>query len=172
MINRLFRLSLLAALIGALTVPAAHATGRLGLGVNYWTTVDSIDVDDFDENGISWIGSVQFQLADYSRFEVALEWFEKGFGGSTEDIFAPQAFFLLGKGVYAGIGVGGYYYDSEFADDLFYALRAGFTSELLPSVFIDINGNYRFESFDSLSEEDTDIDTDTITLGAAVRLEF
>jgi hypothetical protein len=155
----------------AFFTPAAQAIS-LGVGANYWQTVDSIDVDDFDEDGLSWIASLQVPLAEYSRIELAVEWFEKGFGGSTDDIYAPQAFFMLGKGLYAGAGVGGYYTDSEFANDPFYAFRAGFNVEVLPSISLDINANYRFENWDDLSEEGTDIDSDTITLGAAVRFGF
>ncbi len=145
---------------------------KIGVGANYWKTVDNVDVENFDEDGLSWIASLQVPLAEYSKIELGVEWFEKGFGGSTDDIYAPQAFFILGKGLYAGVGVGGYYTDGEFADDPFYALRAGFDIEILPSLFLDINANYRFQTWDDLSDEGKDIDTDTVTLGAAVRLGF
>jgi hypothetical protein len=145
---------------------------RLGVGANYWQTIDTIDDEDFDEDGLSWIASLQFGLAEYSKIELAVEWYEAGFGGSTEDIYAPQAFFILGKGLYAGIGIGGYYTDSEFANDPFYAFRAGFDVEVLPSIYLDINANYRFENWDDISAEGSEIDTDTVTLGAAVRFEF
>ena len=145
---------------------------RVGFGANYWQTVDNIDVDEFDEDGLSYIASLQFNLADYSKIELAVEWYEAGFGGSTEDIYAPQAFFILGKGLYAGAGVGGYYTDGDFANDPFFAFRAGFDVEVLPSLFLDINANYRFENWDDLSDEGSEIDSDTVTLGAAVRLEF
>jgi hypothetical protein len=145
---------------------------RLGLGANYWQAVDSIDEDEFDEDGLSYIASLQFNLAEYSKIELGVEWYEAGFGGSAKDIYAPQAFFLLGKGLYVGAGVGGYYTDGDFANDPFFAFRAGFDVEILPSIYLDINANYRFENWDDLSADDTDVDSDTITLGAAVRLEF
>ena len=59
-----------------------------------------------------------------------------------------------------------------FADNPFYVLRAGLNLELLPTLYIDINGNYRVESFDKIKDAEDDIDTDVITLGAAARLEF
>lgn len=168
-----FTASCFAALLIALgTAFTAHAGMRLGGGVNYWKTIDNIDSSDFDENGLSWLASAQFDIAEYSRIELAVEWYEKGFGGSTDDIYAPQAFLLVGKGLYAGIGIGGYYTDGDFASDPFYALRAGFNIEVLPALYLDINANYRFQNFSDLSASGTDIDTDTVTLGAAVRLEI
>jgi hypothetical protein len=41
--------------------------------------------------------------------------------------------------------------------------------ELLPKVFVDISANYRFNDTDDLKNNESDIDTDTIFLGAAVR---
>jgi len=145
---------------------------RLGIGANYWQTIDSVDVDDFDEDGLSWVASLQFELADYSKLEIGVEWYEAGFGGAAEDLYAPQAFFLLGKGLYAGIGIGGYYTDGEWAEDPFYALRAGLDVEVLPNISLDINANYRFQTWDDLSDDGKDIDTDTVILGAAIRLGF
>lgn len=56
--------------------------------------------------------------------------------------------------------------------DPFFGLRAGFDIHLLPYIFLDINANYRFEDWDDISDVDEDISTDTITLGAAVRIQF
>jgi len=145
----------------------AQAEMRLGVGANYWKSVSSIDDDDFDEDGLSWIGTAQFGLGDLLKLDLGVEWFEKGFAGSPEDVYAPQLFLILGSTIYAGVGAGYYYSDSEWSDDPFYAFRAGFNLELLPSVFVDINANYRFESWDGLSEDD--INEDTITVGAALR---
>lgn len=141
---------------------------RLGLGANYWKSIDDLDADEFDEDGLSLIASVQFELAEISKIEIAVERFEEGFGGSPDDVYAPQAFFILGSTIYAGAGIGGYYVDGDFLDDPFYALRAGLDLELLPNLHLDINVNYRFENWDQVNDED--IDEDTITLGAAVRL--
>ncbi len=51
------------------------------------------------------------------------------------------------------------------------ALRAGLDLEVLPAVYLDLNANYRFEQwgFDNITNH---ISTDTVTLGAIVRLEF
>ena len=59
--------------------------------------------------------------------------------------------------------------NGEFADDPFYAFRVGLNLELLPRVNVDISANYRFNDSVQLEDDDTDIDADTIFLGAAIR---
>ena len=61
--------------------------------------------------------------------------------------------------------------DSE-KNNPFYAFRAGPDIPLLPILHLDINANYRFENWGDLSTDGKSVDTDTITLGAAVRLAF
>ncbi len=65
-----------------------------------------------------------------------------------------------------------YYYDGTFYTDWFYVMRAGLTMELLPSLYFDINANYRFDKIDKIRDEFSEIDTDNVTLGAALRLQF
>ncbi|HBA85252.1 MAG TPA: hypothetical protein DCZ95_14285 [Verrucomicrobia bacterium] len=144
---------------------------RLGVGAHYWTAVDNIDDDNFDEDGVSWLASYQYWPGLFG-IEAAVEWLRDGFGGSEDDVFLPQAYLIFGKWIYAAAGIGGYYTDGRMADDPFYALRAGLNLELLPYLFLDLNANYRFEEWDDLREEGTEIDTDTVTLGGAVRIGF
>ena len=59
--------------------------------------------------------------------------------------------------------------DGSFAEDPFYALKAGVNFELLPSFFLDISANYRFNDAVEIRGEETDIDTDSVFLGAAIR---
>ena len=170
------RIGWLLLLMGMLAWPAGFAQAdnsphRLGIGAHYWTTVDNIDDDNFDEDGIAWLASYQF-WPSLIGLELAVEWLDKGFGGSDDDVFLPQAYLLVGGWIYAAAGIGGYYSDGDLADDPFYALRAGLNLNILPSIYLDINANYRFENWDDLRDDDTDIDEDTITLGAAVRLGF
>ncbi|MGB5983966.1 MAG: hypothetical protein WBG37_01580 [Desulfobacterales bacterium] len=100
-----------------------------------------------------------------------MEIFDKGYAGADESVWSPQAYFLIGKGLYGGVGVGINYSDGDFANDPFYALRAGIDLEILPSIFLDINANYRFEKWD-FDRIEEDIATDTLTLGAILRYEF
>ena len=51
-------------------------------------------------------------------------------------------------------------------------MRAGLIMELLPSLYLDINANYRFDQLNKIRDEFSEIDTDNVTLGAAMRLEF
>ncbi|MCO5045564.1 MAG: hypothetical protein M9963_12065 [Kiritimatiellae bacterium] len=142
---------------------------RFGVGAHYWKAVKDIDVKDVDEDGFSWVATYQYKPSAFG-LGIDVEWKEKGFAGSTEDVYEPQAYLILGRALYAAAGVGGYYSDGEFADDPFYLFRAGFDVELLPSIRLDIHALYRFEKWDNLENSDTNADSDTITLGAALRI--
>ena len=161
----------LVAVVGFQTVAGAAGSHRLGVGAHYWKAVKDIDVEDVKKDGFSWVASYQYK-PEWVGLELDVEWFEKGFGGSEKDVFQPQAYVILGKAIYGAAGVGGYYSDGEFKKDPFFAFRVGLDLELLPMLNIDINANYRFEKWDDLSTEGKEVNTDTITLGAAARLTF
>ena len=144
---------------------------RLGVGAHYWRAVKDIDVSEVKKDGFSWLGTYQYKPG-WLGLELDVEWFEKGFGGADKDVFQPQAYLVLGKALYGAAGIGGYYSDGKFKEDPFFAFRVGLDLEVLPVLSVDINVNYRFEKWDDLSAEGKDIDTDTITLGAAARLMF
>lgn len=149
----------------------ADSAHRLGAGLHYWIAMEDIDVDDVDENGYSLIFSYQYVGAGFFKIETDLGLTQEGYAGSDSTVWSPQAYFLIGKGLYGGVGVGINYSDGDFAQNPYYALRAGIDLEVLPSIFLDINGNYRFENWDFDDVQD-DISTDTVTLGAILRLEF
>lgn len=158
-------LMLLAALVA---VPALAADHSIGVGLHHWQTVDDLADDgfeDLEEEGTSGIISYQFLPEGIFTLEADLEYFADGFGGSTESAFSPQAYVLVGHGLYAGAGVGVVYSDGDTSDP-FYAARVGFKFSLIPRLAIDVNANYRFDDW-SLIEE---VDTDTVTLGALLRL--
>lgn len=157
----------------ALAASQSFAGGaRIGAGVHYWKTLDKIDLDEIDESGVSWIASVQFGSSSILKFQADVEIFPEKFAGFKEVAYAPQGLMILGKTVYGGVGIGTYYIDGEFADRPFYLLRAGLDLELVPTLYLDINANYRFEDWVEPEEIIDDIDTDVITLGAAVRVAF
>lgn len=143
---------------------------RLGGGANYWVALDDIDTEDVDvdENGIGYFISYQY-WETLLGIELDLEFLPDRFG---ESALAPQAFMLIGRSIYGGVGIGAVYHDGEFADKAFYALRAGFNFELLPGIYTDIYGTYRFNDTAELDNANTDIDTDTVFLGVAVRFSF
>jgi len=147
---------------------AADSVQRLGAGVNYWSCIDDIDVDDVDEDGFSYFASYQFR-ATLIGLEADVEFLPDMFG---EDAIAPAGYLLVGKAIYAAAGIGIVNFDGEWAEEPFYALRAGLDLEVLPSIFLDVSASYRFNSETKLDDAIDDIDTDTVFLGAAVRLGF
>ncbi|MCA1808291.1 MAG: hypothetical protein ABR497_05300 [Kiritimatiellia bacterium] len=161
-------------IIGAGMVGATEQRHRLGGGAHYWRTIDRIKDDDYklDDNGVAWLVSYQFAPAALVKFEADVEIFPSGFGGYDKTTFAPQAYLVVGSGLYVAGGIGINYADGKFADDPFYAIRAGLDLEVLPSLHLDINANYRFIDWQNIKELDKHINTDTITLGAALRLAF
>jgi len=159
------------------SVSAAYAQGEmyLGCGIHYWRTLDDIEDDrELEDDGIAYLVSLQLAQARLFRIEADVEIFPDGFGGSDGTAFAPQAYLILGSGVYAGIGIGTVY-ASEFEDKFsepFYAVRGGLNIELLPGVYLDVNANYHFLDWENIDKIDDDIDTDTLTLAAIVRFQF
>lgn len=141
---------------------------RIGGGVNYWYSIDDLKGDDydFDRNGFGIIGSYQY-WAGLIGIEIDVELLPEHFG---ETALAPQAFLLLGHTLYAGIGIGTTYADGDFANEPFYALRTGLCLELLPRIYTDFYATYRFNDVAEIENSVDDIDTDTLFLGAMVRL--
>jgi hypothetical protein len=170
--NCLIAIALLGLAAGAAT-PAQAGEHRLGFGFHYWKTVDELQddgFDDIDDNGVSEVLSYQYLPSPMLRWEIDLEYFDKGFGGATERAYSPQVFLLFGRGIYAGVGVGATY-SSGLADDWsdpYYAAKAGFDLLLLPKIHLDINANYQFDAWNQLDN----VDTDTLTLGAIARFSF
>ncbi len=141
---------------------------RLGAGVNYWVTLDDLDIDEADEDGLSYLLTYQYQPG-LLGVELDLEFLPDRFG---EDAYAPQAYLLLGTALYGGAGIGIIHTDGSFEDEPFFALKAGLDLELLPRLYLDVSANYRFNDTADLEDSDSNIDTDTVFLGAAVRLEL
>ena len=163
-----------AALVLLLSVLPALAQAsdahRIGGGASYWITLEDIEFEDekFDKSGVSYLLSYQFWPSLFG-IELDAELLPDRFG---ETALAPEAYVLFGRSVYVGAGIGIIYSDGEFAEEPFFALRAGFNLELLPSFYADINANYRFNDSADLDNDERNIDTDTIFLGAALRLAF
>ena len=141
---------------------------RLGAGANYWTVLEDIDVDNIDDDGFGFLVSYQY-WPSLLGVELDLEFLPDRFGDTA---LAPQAFLLVGRSIYAGAGIGILYSDGEFADEPVFSLKAGLNLELLPGFYGDIYGLYRFNDSKELDNNDTDIDSDTVFLGAALRLAF
>jgi hypothetical protein len=143
---------------------AEESGSRIGGGVNYWTTIDNVDVKDIDEHGLSYYVSYQYR-GDLLGLEADVEFMPDSWG---EDVIAPQAYLLIGGDIYAAAGVG--ILTGAPDDPMFYALRAGLDLELLPHINLDVYATYRFGDDIEFSDAIDNIDTDTLFLGAAVRL--
>lgn len=166
--HKMIQTMLFISLITMTATTAIAAEHRIGGGVNYWVALEDIEVGDnkLDDDGLAFFGSYQYWPGLFG-LEVDVEFLPDRFG---ESAVSPQAYLLLGKGIYAGVGIGTTYTDSDFVDDPFFALKAGFNLELLPGIYADIYGNYRFNDTADFDNEDSDIDTDTVFLGVAVRI--
>ena len=156
--------------VWGLFTPAYGGDHRLGIGGHYWTAVDDIDISEIDEDGFAMVVSYQYKPSLFG-FQFDVEIADEQLTGQNETVYSPQAFLIVGGLVYGGLGIGTHYADGDFADEPFYALKAGLDFELLPHIHLDINANYRFEDFDVEAVEE-DIDTDTVTLGLVGRIEF
>ncbi len=159
---------LMVACVLLLGVSMAMANGkhRIGAGVNYWTTIDDLELDNIDEDGLAYLLTYQYRPG-LIGFGIDVEMLPDYLG---EDSYAPQAYLIVGKGIYAAAGVGIVYADSDWADDPFYSVRVGLELDLLDAVVIDLYGNYRFNETSHIGDELEKIDTDTVFLGLAVRL--
>lgn len=152
---------------GVLTTGNAIAQHDVGAGVNYWKVLDDIDVTDLDDSGISYFVNYRYRFQAPFRVELGLERLPDRFGKSA---YAPQAFLMAGNRIYAGAGLGGVYTDGSFSDDPFFALKAGVSLPLPFWLRFDLSAQYRFNDFADLQDEDRRIGTDTVFLGAALRL--
>ena len=159
-------------LLMAITVAAGSgfaASGhRLGGGATYWVALDDVEFDQekVDDDGFSFLASYQYWPSLFG-LELDVEFLPDRFG---ESAVAPEAYVLLGRAIYCGLGIGMIYSDGNFADEPFYAIKAGLNLELIPGLYADIYGNYRFNDSADIDREETDIDTDTVFLGAAIRI--
>jgi hypothetical protein len=156
-------------------VPDAQAGGNsIGVGAHYWKTLKNID-DEFDDNGVSYSLFYQRSIIPmFLKVEAGLEYYPDDFAYYSKATYAPQAYVIGSLSIfYAALGIGINYSDSEWADDPFYALRAGLDIPIIPTLLsVDINANYRFMEWDKIKNLDENLDTDVITLGAAVKLSF
>jgi hypothetical protein len=155
-------------LLGGFSITRAGTS--IGAGINYWHAMEDIDFTDFDQDGASWFVTYQSRGGYLIGWEADLELMPEGFMASPEKVYAPQAYAVIGRSMTAAAGIGWYYSDGDWADQPFYALRAAMEFMLIPKISLDVMANYRFTDWGDLEGED--IDTDTIMLGAALRIAF
>jgi len=86
-----------------------------------------------------------------------------------ETAYRPEAYILVGSTIYAGAGMGLIRTDGDFADVPVLCLQGRFESRNAAQCLRRLSANYRFNDSAQLEDDDTDIDTDTIFFGAALR---
>lgn len=154
----------------ASTARAGAAEHRFGLGAMYWRSIDDLGSVDLEDDGTAPYLTYQYAPAGIFRLELDLEYYSKGFAGSDSTAYSPVAFVIAEFGLYAGLGIGVTVSDglSDNVSDPFYAARLGYDFQLVPRLHFDINANYRADTFKGLEG----YDQDSITFGAAARIEF
>jgi hypothetical protein len=144
----------------------AEAGVRFGGGIHYLNTLGDIkDDSEFDENSIGIMGSLLL-TSQILKLEAAVEYIPD-YAGLDEALILPQGYVLLGGLIYGGVGIGLGYFDGEWFDDPFYALRAG-VDIYLGGLDLDVFATYRFQKWDALDGLESD-DADSITFGALIR---
>ena len=168
--HRIYTVVLL--VICSVAVAGAGQRHRLGVGAHYLTVVDDVDIDNIESDTIAGVVTYQYRPVTLLGIEADLEIIPKDFLGSSDPIYGPQAYLILGSAIYGALGMGINYFDGDLADDPFYALRVGLDLELLPNIHLDINANYRVTEWNDIDAEGHSIDSDTITVGGALRVGF
>lgn len=162
---------LAAAIILPFGASAANSGGfEIGVGANYWYSIEDAIDKDFDEDGLGWMLSTRWMLTDYFGLGFELERSPDNFIALEESMYAPSAHVIVGNKLYIGFGVGCYYYDGDFYENEWYNVRAGIKIELLPSVMVDLNVNYRADKFDELEDLDDNVNAETLVFGGALRI--
>ena len=164
-----------AAIVLAHEAKAAYRSSglELGAGATYWYSIDEAKDQSFDRDGLGWMVSSRIPLSDFFAIGLEVEQSPDNFVFLDKHLYLPSAYAILGNGIYGGIGLGTYYYDGDFYGDLWYALRAGFKVPILAnSLVLDVNVNYRVENWDDVKDAGELVDTDTLMIGAALRLVF
>ena len=149
---------------------AQAADHKLGLGALFYKTLDDFvddGFDDIEEDGYAFVISYRYEPEGIFFLQIDAEYYESGYGGSTDGTVTPIAFVGVGSGWYAAVGIGASY-SGDFDDnvsDTFWAGRIGWQKAILPGIALDLNFNYRADAYEALE----DASTDAINLGASFR---
>jgi hypothetical protein len=156
------------ALLAPTIVGTATAGSRLGGGVHYLRNLGDLKKDssvDLSQNSISLMGSYQW-AGPLFKVEADVEYIFD-YIGSSNGMWEPQAYVLVGGMIYGGAGIGIGYIDGDWQNDPFYALRAGVDLGLA-GFDLDIWASYRFQNDDDLKAL-TGEDLDSLTFAALLR---
>jgi hypothetical protein len=162
-----------ACLIAAVAAPAADLPvvggNRLGGGLHYWRNMESGGLGTSISDGAAWVLSYQFRPAKLLTLQPDLELYPRHFIASGDRVYAPQAFLLVGMGLYGGLGGGLLLSGGRTAEQPFYAARAGLDIEVLPATFLDLNLNYRGSRWSDIGNMFDKFTTSAVSAGIALR---
>ncbi len=148
---------------------SAQAESSIGLGAQYYQAMDSLEKP-FSEDGFAPVISFRTDLGSMFGLQVdGVYYSDEGYAGSLKETFSPQAFLLLGRGLYAGAGIGTLISDGEFADNPLFVGRVGVNLEWFPGVHLDLNASYEWADWDGINVLNERVDSDTVTVGATLR---
>ncbi len=160
---------LLVATVAGLVAVDTRAESTLGLGAAYFRTVDSLNKP-FEESGVAPVLSYRADLTDVVKLQLDGLLYPEGYAGAYKDVFSPQAFVLFGGDFYVGAGFGTLIAGSDVADSPMYIARVGYTIRMFTGLHLDLNANYELSDWDGINDVDERKDSDTVTVGAALRL--
>lgn len=165
------RILVLVSALLSLVQPLAQADSSLGLGLRVFRTVDSLPRQ-FTEMGLG--GSVSWRTFWTERISGQLEMnlYEDGYAGAPQEALSPQAFVLLGREWYAGLGAGILFADGDLADAPFLVLRAGYQRPWTEWMSLDLSVSYEYAEWKGVNQFDKTAESDTLVFGAGVRVNF
>lgn len=165
-----FLIALLCASTLALALPA-HADSSLGFGLRGFRTVDDLEKP-FKDTGMGGYVNWRSQWSDWVAGMLELDLYEDGYAGSRDEVLAPQAFLVLGQTLYAAVGGGILFSNSDFADSPFLALRLGVQGVLTDWFMFDVSLSYEYAEWKGVNVIDERFESDTVVLGAGLRMFF
>lgn len=154
-----------------LNAAAVRADSSLGLGVRVFRATDDLP-HQFSETGLGGSISWRTYWTDLVGGQVEMDLYDDGYAGAPQEVVSPQAFLLVGREIYGGVGAGMLFSDGDFSDSPFLVLRAGYQKALEDWVSLDLNVSYEYAEWDGVNKFDESADSDMLVFGAGVRMAF
>ena len=151
--------------------PVRAEEASLGLGLRVFRTVDSLP-NAFTEMGVGGYVNWRTFWTEWVSGQLELALYEDGYAGAPQEVLSPQAFVLLGREWYAGLGAGMLFADGDFSDQPFLALRAGYQRGWTDWMTFDVSVTYEYAEWEGDNDEDASEESDTVVLAAGVRMYF
>lgn len=158
-------------LCAAAFAPSVRAESSLGVGLRYFQMTDSLPKPFKDRGGGGFINWRTY-FTDWFGAMAEVDVYVDGFAGTRNEVLSPQAFLVLGRPVYAAVGGGYLFCDGDLSDDPFLALRLGAQGPLTTWFMYDISVSYEFAEWSGVNDVDDRFESDTVVIGAGLRVLF